>query len=120
MAVTHPDATRNALANLVGDQLNLGTLVFYQANGTTEVATLTFGADAFIASASGEAIANAITSDTNATGGTTTIAKFLTSGATELVACSVGSSGADINLSTNVVPATGTVDVTLLTYTASN
>jgi len=118
MAVTHNVTTRNGIADYVVDQLDGGTLVFYQANGTTEVATLTFGTPAFGAAAAGVATANAITEDSAATGGTTTIANLVTSGASEIVECSVGTAGEDINLSSNVISAGATVQVSSLTYTA--
>lgn len=120
MAVTHLAATRSGIADYVVDQLDGGTLVFYQANGTTEVATLTFGTPAFGAAATGVATANAITQDSNATGGTTTIANLVTSGASEIVECSVTSTGGggDIELSSNVISAGATVQVSSLTYTA--
>lgn len=119
MAVTHPvAATRNGIADYVVDQLNNGTLIFYAANGTSEVATLPLAATAFGAASSGVATAGTITSDTSATGGTTTIANLVTSGASEIVECSVGTSGEDINLSNNVVGAGDTVSMSALTYTA--
>lgn len=117
MAVTHPTATRNGMADYIVDQLDGGDLEF-QTSGDVQVATLTFGSPAFGDSASGVATANAITSDTDATGGTTTKAQLKTSGGTAVVNCSVGTSGADINLS-SVSPANGdTVSVSSLTYTA--
>jgi hypothetical protein len=119
MTVSHLAATRNGLADFVVDQLDGGTLVFYQSDGTTEVATLTFGTPAFGAAAAGVATANAIADDTNATGGTATIANFVTSGAAEIVECSVGTGTGDISLSTNVITAGATVSVSPLTYTAS-
>lgn len=120
MAVTHLAATRNGIADFVVDQLDGGTLIFYQADGTTEVATCTFGTPAFGAAAAGVATANAITADTSATGGTTTIANLTTSGASEIVECSVTSTGGggDIELSSNVVGAGDTVTISSLTYTA--
>lgn len=118
MAVTHLAATRNGIADYVVDQLDGGTLIFYQSDGSTEVATLTFGTPAFGAAAAGVATANAITDDTSATGGTTTIANLATSGASEIVECSVGTSGEDINLSSNIIFAGDTVSVSSLTYTA--
>ncbi len=118
MAVTHLEATRSGIADYVVDQLNSGTLIFYAANGSTEVATCTFAATAFGAASAGVATAGTITSDTSATGGTTTIANLTTSGASEIVECSVGTSGADINLSNNVIGAGDTVSVSALTFTA--
>jgi hypothetical protein len=121
MAVTLTTAARNAACNAIVDLVDAGsgagTLVFYAANGSTEVATLTFSDPAFGNSATGVATASAITSDTSATGGTTTIAKFLDSDATEVLRCTVGTSGADINLSNNVIAASETVAVTALTVT---
>lgn len=116
MAVTLTTTARNAACDAVVDLLDGGTMEF-QTSGGTEVATLTFGSPAFGAAATGVATANAVTSDTSATGGTTTKCKFKTSGATEILECSVGTSGADINLDNNVVSAGVTVAITSLTYT---
>ena len=121
MAVTLTTAARNAACNAIVDLVDAGagagTLVFYAADTTTEVATLTFSDPAFGNAATGVATASAITSDTSATGGTTTVAKFLDSDATEVLRCTVGTSGADINLSNNVVAASETVAITALTVT---
>jgi len=121
MAVTLTTAARNAACNAIVDLVDAGagagTLVFYAADTTTEVATLTFSDPAFGNASTGVATASAITSDTSATGGTTTVAKLLDSGATEVLRCSVGTSGADINLSNNVIVAGETVAITALTVT---
>ena len=123
MAVTHPTATRNGIADYVVDQLDLNTppakLVF-QTSGGTAVATLTFSNPAFGAAASGTATASAITSDTNAAGGTTTKAELRQGGATPIVLCSVTNTGGggDIQLSSTVISAGQTVSVTSLTYSA--
>lgn len=118
MAVTHPTASvRNGLADHIVDQLDGGTLEF-QTSGGTEVATLTFGTPAFGAAATGTATANAITSDTSATGGTVARAQLKSSGATVIVQCDVGTSGSDINLSSLSVGAGDTVSVSALTYSA--
>jgi hypothetical protein len=117
MAVTHPTAARNGIADHIVDQLNSGTLEI-QTSGDVEVATLTFGATAFGAAASGTATANAITADTSATGGTAAKAQLKTSGGTAIVNCSVGTSGEDINLSSVSIGSGDTVSVTSLTYTA--
>ncbi len=117
MAVTHETAARNGIADYIVDQLDGGTLEF-QTSGDVEVATLTFGTPAYGAAAAGVATANAITSDTNATGGTIAKAQQKTSGATAVVNCAVGTSGSDINLSSVTVGAGDTVAVSSLTYTA--
>lgn len=118
MATTHPTASiRNGLADHIVDQLDGGTLEF-QTSGDAEVATCTFGTPAFGAAAAGVATANAITDDTNATGGTITHAEWKTSGGTTVVQCDVATSGSDINLSSVAIGAGDTVSITSLTYTA--
>ena len=122
MAVTHPTAVRNGLCNYVVDLLDAGsgagTLVF-NTSGDDEVATCTFSDPAFGAASSGIATANAITSDTNATGGTIAKAVFKDSDATAVVNCAVGTSGSDINMSSVAIGAGDTVAVTSLTYEAA-
>lgn len=123
MAVTHPSAVRTAVADLVVDRVDAGagagTLEF-QTSGDVEVATLTFSDPAFGAAVTGTATASAITSDTNATGGTIAKARLKDSTGTEVCACSVTATGGggDIQLSSVVVSAGQTVSVTSLTYTA--
>ena len=121
MAVTHPTAVRDIIANAVVDSIDVGgagSLIF-QTSGDVEVATLTFSATAFGASSSGTATASAITSDTSATGGT--VAKFKIqngSAADAGFAGAVSTSGSDINLSSLAVGAGDTVSISSLTYTA--
>ena len=120
MAVTHPTTIRNGLANYVVDAIDVsgpGTLEF-QTTGSAEVATLTFSATAFGDAVAGIATANAITSDTSATGGTTTKAVFKSGTPADVVYCSVTGSGGggDIELSSAVISAGQTVAVSSLTY----
>lgn len=123
MAVTHATVLRDTLCNAAVDAIDAGgagTLEF-QTSGDVEVATLTFSATAFGASATGTAESNAITSDTNATGGT--VAKFVikSGAAVSIIFGSVASpTGGDINLSSLVVGAGDTVSIALgaLTYSA--
>lgn len=122
MAVTHPTAVRNGIADFVVDQLDVGgagKLVF-QTSGAVAVATLPFGATAFGSAASGTATANAITSDTNAAGGTIAKAELQNNGGTAKVLCSVTATGGggDIELSSVVVSAGQTVSMSSLTYSA--
>lgn len=121
LAVTHPTTVRNTVANTVVDLLDAGsgagTLVFKTA-GAAEVATLTFSDPAFGNAASGTATANAITSDTNATGGATTNFTAQDSDTNAVFSGAVGTSGSDINLSSTVIGASDTVSVSSLTYTA--
>lgn len=123
MAVTHPTAIRNGIADYVVDRLDLGTgtsagrLVF-QTSGGTAVATLALSNPAFGAASAGVATASTITSDTNAAGGTVAKAELRDRDATAIVLCAVGTSGSDINLSSLTVGAGDTVSVSSLTYTA--
>lgn len=121
MAVTHETAIRNGIADYVVDSIDAGagagTLVI-NTSGDVEVATLTFSDPAFGAAAAGVATANAITSDTSATGGTAAKAVFKDSNTVAKVNCAVGTSGSDINLSSVIIGAGDTVSISSLTYTA--
>jgi hypothetical protein len=122
MAVTHPTTVRNGLCNYVVDLLDAGTgagTLVFNTSGDVEVATCTFSDPAFGAATGGVATANAITSDTNATGGTIAKAVFQDSDATAVVNCAVGTSGSDINMSSVAIGAGDTVAVTSLTYEAA-
>lgn len=122
-AVTHPTAVRNAIADLVVDLIDAGdsagTLEF-RTSGDAEVATLTFGDPAFGAASNGTATANAIASDTSATGGTAAKAVAKDSDDTDVFFCSVGTTGEDINLSSVEIGNGDTVSMTSLTYSAPN
>lgn len=128
MAVTHPVAMRNTIADLVVDSLDPGgpgKLVF-RLTGTaaspgTAVATLTLSATAFGSAASGIATAAAITSDTNAAGNASAVATATleTAGGTVKVHCAVAASGSDINMTGGLTIGAGdTVSVSSLTYAA--
>lgn len=122
MAVTHPTmATRNGIADYVVDQLDLNTppakLIMLTA-GSATVATLTFPNPAFGAAASGTATAGTIVADSSAVGGTIAKAELRQGGSTPIIACSVGTSGADINMNSVVISAGQQVSITSLTYTA--
>lgn len=125
MAVTHETTLRNEIADLVVDKLDAGTtdangdLVFV-TSADAEVATLGFGSPAFGDAASGVATANAISDDTDATGGAIAKAEMHDRDNTARVFCSVGAtgSGEDIELSSVDVNAGDTVTMSSLTYTA--
>jgi hypothetical protein len=93
-----------------------GKLVF-RTSGDAEVATLTFSDPAFGAAATGVATASAITSDTSATGGTTTKATLEDSDAEVMLTATVATSAADINLSSTTIGVGDTVAVSALTVT---
>ena len=118
MGVTLSTTARNAAADAIVDLLDGGTVEF-QTSGHVEVATCTFGTPAFGAAAVGVATANTITSDTSATGGTIDHAHLVTSGAAEIVALTVTavSGGGDIEITSLVVGAGDTVQITSLTWT---
>lgn len=118
MAVTLETTARNAACDAVVDLLDGGTIEF-QTAGSVEVATLTLGTPAFGAAAAGVAAANAITSDTNATGGTITKAVFKTSGAATLFTVSVTATGGggDIELSSVVIGAGDTISMSAYSHT---
>jgi len=127
MAVTHSTAARNAATDAVAALIGTsGNLVFRispssVASPGTAVATLPLSATAFGASSSGTATANAITSDTNATGNASPVAfaTLQTSGGTVVIHCAVAASGSDIDMTNGLTVASGdTVSCSSLTYTA--
>jgi dTDP-4-amino-4,6-dideoxygalactose transaminase len=65
------------------------------------------------------ATASAITSDTSATGGTAAKFKVTDSDSNIVFSGTVGTSGADLNLSSLAIGAGDTVSVSSFTYTAS-
>lgn len=126
MAVTHPVAFRNTVADLVDSTLSTTAKLVFRLTGTaaapgTAVATLSFGNPAFGAASSGVITANAITSDTNATGNASPVATATleTGAGTVIVHCAVAASGSDINLTGGLTIGAGdTVSCSSLTYTA--
>jgi hypothetical protein len=126
VAVTHPTAFRDTVADLVDSTLSTTAKLKFRLTGTagspgTAVATLSFGNPAFGASSSGVITANAITSDTNATGNASPVATATleTGAGTVVVHCAVGSSGSDINMTGGLTIGAGdTVSCSSLTYTA--
>jgi hypothetical protein len=127
MAVTHLaaglQAATNAVTALIGTS---GNLVFRLAGTAaspgTAVATLPLSATAFpAAAATGIATANAITSDTDATGNASAVATatLQTSGGVVVIHCAVAASASDINMTNGlVVAAADTVSCSSLTYRA--
>lgn len=126
MAVTHPTAFRDTVADLVDSTLSTTAKLVFRLTGTanapgTAVATLSFGNPAFGASSSGVITANAITSDTSATGNASPVATatLQTGAGTVVVHCAVAASASDINLSGGLTIGAGdTVSCSSLTYTA--
>jgi hypothetical protein len=126
MAVTHSTAARNAATDAVTALIGANGRLAFRLTGTvsapgTVVALLPLSATAFGASASGTATANAITSDTNATGNASPVATatLQTNAGTVVIHCAVAASGSDINMTNGLTVAAGdTVSCSSLTYTA--
>ena len=124
MAVTHPTAVRQGIADFVVDQLDEGTppgTLEFQTSGDVEVATLALADPAFgAADGSAIATAGAIASDTDATGGTIAKARLKNNAGTDKIICSVTGTGGggDIELNSIVVSAGQQVSITSLTYAA--
>lgn len=127
-------AARNAACDAVVDLVDAGTppglLKIYAGSvpadvnaalgGATLLATLTMSTTAFGAASSGVATAAAITSDTSADAtGTATFFRITNAAGTAIIQGNVGTSGADLNLSSTSITAGGTVAVSSLTYTQS-
>lgn len=124
MAITHVTAVRNSLAGVISAAADAGAgaaLIVLRTAANAEVATLTMSATAFGAAASGVITANAITSDTNATGGT--VANFILtdSNSNEVYSgtVTVTGGGGDLELSSLAIGAGDTVSISTWEYTAS-
>ena len=128
MAVTHSNAALSAATDAVTALIGASGKLKYRLSGTigapgTVVATLSLSATAFGAAVNGVATANAITSDTNATGNASPVAtaSLETSGGTLVIHCAVAASASDINMANGLVVAAGdTVSCSSLTYKAIN
>jgi len=128
MALTLATATATAGADPMAALCNGGSVKFYTAPRpatantaiTTQVllATCTFANPAFASAVAGVATAHALTADSDcAASGTAAWARFLTSGAAAVCDGSVGTSGADCNLSSTALVAHGTLTITSCTIT---
>lgn len=126
MAVTHTAAAQNAATDAVTALLGSSPNLVFRLAGSvgspgTAVATLPMSATPFGAASSGVATANAITSDTNATGNVSPVANATleTGAGTVVIHCDVAASGSDIDMSGGLTIGAGdTVTCTSLTYAA--
>lgn len=126
MAVTHSTAARNAATDAVTALIGANGRLAFRLSGTvsapgTVVALLPLSATAFAAAVTGTATANAITSDTNATGNASPVATatLQTNAGTVVIHCAVAASASDINMTNGLTVAAGdTVSCSSLTYTA--
>lgn len=124
MAITHVTAVRNSLADEITTAVDAGAgagELVLMTSGDTEVATLTMSDPSFGAASGGTITANAISSDTNATGGTIALFKIQDSDANEIIRGTVTATGdgGDIELSSLSITAGDTVEISSFDYTAS-
>jgi hypothetical protein len=125
----YKETDRNTFLDAIDTTIGAsGFLDFYDGTQPTNVATalgaqvklahLPLSATAFGAAAAGVLTANAITSDASADAtGTASWATLTTSAGTRVVDCSVGTSGADINMNSVAFTAGAAVSVSSLTIT---
>ncbi len=126
MAVTHSTAFRNTTADSHTTALGASPHIKFRLAGTvaapgTIVANLVMAATPFGAAAAGVATANAIASDTNATGNASPVATATLQTAAGVVVshCAVAASGSDINMTGGLTVGAGdTVSCSSLTYAA--
>jgi hypothetical protein len=124
MAVTHPTAIRNDIANLIVDKIDAGGAgsIEFQTSASAVIATLAFSATAFDAAANGVAAAASITDDTDCEPGT--VAKFVvkSGGAATIFEGTVTATGGggDIILSSVAIGDGDTISISSLTYEAPN
>ena len=122
------DAAANAAVNALAALANGGSIKIYagtqpaNANtaitGQTLLATLTLNATAFANAVGGVATANAITSATAVASGTATFFRVFKSDGTSVVFDgTVGTSGCDLNMNSNVISSGATVAISSLTFT---
>jgi len=121
MALTLEVGLQNAVADAIGTYIDAGTApeLVFETSGDAEVATIILNAT----NAFGAAAAGVITmtgqplQDTNAAGGTTVqFSIYQNVGQTnKVLEGTVATSGADINISSTVVGATDTVELTTFT-----
>jgi hypothetical protein len=126
IAVTHPLAFRQKVADLVDSDLGAGALLQFRGTGDanargTIYATLAFETPAFGAADGTATITRTgtITSDTNTDAGTVATATLDTSGGTTIVHCAVTAASGDIDMTGGLTLGAGdTVSCSSLTYTA--
>lgn len=115
MALTLETAVRNAAADAIDAEIGTAGYLEFQTGAQVEVATITFQNPAFGSAAVGViTMAGQPIQDTNATGNAGAVDAFqiFASGAVLKITGTVSTSGADINMSSLVVGATDTVELT--------
>jgi hypothetical protein len=124
MAIVLETVARDALANSLDDVINAGTApeLVFETSGDVEVATIVLDAtNAFGAASTGViTMTGQPKSDASATGGTTvqfSVYQNVSQGASKILEGTVGTSGTDIIISSTVIGATDTVELTTMTFT---
>lgn len=122
MAITLSTTARNAACDAVVDLIDVGTTdangdIMIMTSADAEVATLAFANPAFGAAVNGVATANTIQPDTTATAGTAALFKFQNRNNVEVLRGTVGTSGADLNLSSLNIGAGDTISISSFTVT---
>ena len=117
MSATIPNASRAAMIKALTDLFDAGAgagTIELQTVGSTEVSTHTLTDPAAASTTNGVATMAAIADDADATGGTATKAVFKDSNGVVRLTLSVGlgSSGEDIKMTSNVIPAHAVVSFT--------
>lgn len=133
MTISYTTATRNARLDAITTVAgNAALLRFYDGtppanantalSGNTLLAELTCGSPLASSAASGVLTLNSVTQDSsaNATGTAAFWRIYKSDGTTVVMQGSVGTSGADINLSTLSIVSTVPVQLTSMTITAGN
>ena len=132
MAITYATSTRSSRMTQIVTDLGAGSLLkIYDATGGVPTnAAAALGSQVLLASlscsstfgtvSSGVLTANAITSATAGASGTAAFFRITTSGGTAVVQGTVGTSGADLNLSTTTISSGVTVAISSLVLTEGN
>ena len=125
MALTHVTAVRTILPDAAVDQIDVGTTdangdLVIMTSGDVEVSTHAHANPAYLGAVSGVAASDTIGDDTSATGGTAALYKQQNRDNTEVMRGTVTATagGGDIELTSVVIGATDTVQISSLTYTA--
>lgn len=132
MTLSYRLATRNAMLDVITSEIGTsGLLRIYSGTppasaadslvGNTLLAELALSSSFAGAASAGVLTANSITSDSSADAtGTATFFRLTKSDGTAIVQGSVGTSGADLNLTSTSITAGGGVSVTSLSITEGN
>lgn len=124
MALTHVSGTRNAMANACVDIIDTGSTDTYgdlviMTTGGAALVTMTWTTGtAFGAATGGTATMNSIPNGT-ATAGTAGLFKFQDRNNAEVFRGTVGTTGADLNLTSVTLSGGDTISISSFTYSAS-